>query len=177
MDFQSIFRAVGDRVTDWLARNGIEVHYEIHAGDMRIQGGVNRDGNHQRMENEDIGNPENGARTLVRLGAAIGSAVIVGTAVAAAGVVLAAPELLRRSTQGPDRGVAHSAGFLESRCAVVECLKDETETCTVCMESFKKGEELMILPCMHRYHKNCIMPWLQQSGLCSVCRYNVAIHD
>lgn len=177
MDFQWIFRAVGNRVTEWLARNGIEVHYEIQAGDLRIQGGMNRNRNLERMENEDIDNPENGARTLVRLGAAIGSAVIVGTAVAAAGVVLAAPELLRRSTQGPDGGVGHSANFLESRCAVVESLKDETDTCTVCMESFRKGETLMILPCMHRYHKNCIMPWLQQSGLCSVCRYNVAVHD
>jgi len=154
-------------VTDWLARNGIEVHYEIQAGDFRLQGGVHP----QRNENRNNGEtPEiNGARTLVRLGAALGSAVIVGTAVAAAGVMLAAPEIVTSASTSQTFPRAE----IESRCAVVEAVVDETETCPVCMEPFKKGEALMILPCMHRYHKPCIMPWLEQSGLCSICRYKV----
>ena len=112
MDFGSIFRSLGDRMTNWLARNGIEIHYDIRAGDMRFQGGPNR--NVPRRVNEPYEERQEpalheGTRTLLRLGAALGSAVIVGTAVAAAGVVLAAPDLMR-SSQGSNE--LHSSDLL-----------------------------------------------------------------
>merc|ERR1712129_190402 len=41
--------------------------------------------------------------------------------------------------------------------------------CTVCLESFRTGEELRVLPCFHRYHRSCIDEWLARSPACPIC--------
>jgi hypothetical protein len=33
--------------------------------------------------------------------------------------------------------------------------------CTVCMEDFKVDEKVRSLECLHCYHNDCIVPWLQ----------------
>jgi len=45
--------------------------------------------------------------------------------------------------------------------------------CSVCLEQFKQGEELRMLPCMHRYHRGCIDRWLAQSAACPVCKHEI----
>lgn len=45
----------------------------------------------------------------------------------------------------------------------------EEHVCTVCLEPFAEGVALMTLPCLHRFHCDCITPWLQQQGLDAVC--------
>lgn len=42
-------------------------------------------------------------------------------------------------------------------------------TCTVCLDSVKEGSEIMTMPCGHKYHKDCIIPWLRQQGQSSTC--------
>lgn len=156
-------QSAGDRLLNWMSQSGVEVRVEYHAGNVHYERVLTP----RERDNEEPAEPADGARTLIRLGAAIGSAVIVGTAVAAAGIMLAAPDLIGAEP------MPHNTDAIESRCGTTVCRGDEPDTCPVCMESYKKGELLMILPCMHKYHKGCIMPWLLQSGLCSVCRFNV----
>ena len=160
-------RSASDRLLDWISQSGVEVRVEYRTGDVHYQAVLTP---RQREENPAPAEPLDGARTLVRLGAAIGSAVIVGTAVAAAGIVLAAPDLIGLDSASNS---ANRRELIEARCGAAECNSDESETCPVCMESYRKGDSLMILPCMHKYHKACIVPWLEQSGACSVCRFNV----
>eukprot|EP00747_Dinoflagellata_sp_TGD_P166406 gnl/TRDRNA2_/TRDRNA2_189143_c0_seq1.p1 gnl/TRDRNA2_/TRDRNA2_189143_c0~~gnl/TRDRNA2_/TRDRNA2_189143_c0_seq1.p1 ORF type:complete len:290 (-),score=29.46 gnl/TRDRNA2_/TRDRNA2_189143_c0_seq1:2-871(-) len=45
--------------------------------------------------------------------------------------------------------------------------------CTVCVEAFQPGEVLRVLPCLHRYHTECIDRWLRRSSLCPVCKHDV----
>jgi E3 ubiquitin-protein ligase RNF115/126 len=51
------------------------------------------------------------------------------------------------------------------------------QDCAVCKDQFKLGtddpdEQVVItLPCKHPFHEPCIMPWLQSSGTCPVCRH------
>eukprot|EP00811_Abedinium_folium_P037012 NODE_9667_length_1407_cov_6.982812.p1 GENE.NODE_9667_length_1407_cov_6.982812~~NODE_9667_length_1407_cov_6.982812.p1 ORF type:complete len:309 (-),score=66.09 NODE_9667_length_1407_cov_6.982812:377-1303(-) len=49
----------------------------------------------------------------------------------------------------------------------------ELQHCTVCLEVFKPGDELRILPCLHRYHRSCIDIWLQTNPNCPVCKHNI----
>lgn len=46
--------------------------------------------------------------------------------------------------------------------------------CCVCLEQFRHGEELRMLPCMHRYHRACIDRWLARSPACPVCKYEIS---
>lgn len=46
----------------------------------------------------------------------------------------------------------------------------EQEECAVCLEKFMSGETLMSLPCNHRFHSGCLVPWLVNNSQCPCCR-------
>jgi len=48
--------------------------------------------------------------------------------------------------------------------------------CSVCWEDFKLQETVRKLPCLHLYHENCIVPWLELHGTCPICRKSL-IHE
>ncbi|KAF1812783.1 hypothetical protein P152DRAFT_396082, partial [Eremomyces bilateralis CBS 781.70] len=56
--------------------------------------------------------------------------------------------------------------------------KDEGIGCSICTEEFEKGEEVRVLPCDHKYHPQCIDPWLLNvSGTCPLCRVDLRAPD
>lgn len=47
-------------------------------------------------------------------------------------------------------------------------------TCIICLENYEPGEKLRLLPCQHRYHRDCIGQWLgNRRRLCPVCKHDV----
>lgn len=46
----------------------------------------------------------------------------------------------------------------------------DQEECAVCLEHFKSREDLSFLPCAHRFHSKCLLPWLQSNAHCPCCR-------
>ncbi|GAB4828189.1 hypothetical protein Ancab_035106 [Ancistrocladus abbreviatus] len=46
----------------------------------------------------------------------------------------------------------------------------EQEECAVCLEQFRVGENLVNLPCAHKFHSRCLVPWLENNSLCPCCR-------
>lgn len=49
--------------------------------------------------------------------------------------------------------------------------------CVVCLEAFRKGQTLRTIPCLHRFHKQCIDHWLQRKSTCPICLYEIRIED
>ncbi|KAF5776473.1 putative transcription factor C2H2 family [Helianthus annuus] len=49
----------------------------------------------------------------------------------------------------------------------------DQEECVVCLEKFKVGEKLDRLPCAHRFHSMCLLPWLEDHAHCPCCRMSV----
>lgn len=43
--------------------------------------------------------------------------------------------------------------------------KNNEKTCTICIEDFKKNENICILHCKHCYHCECIDDWINQKGI------------
>ncbi|XP_058067490.1 probable E3 ubiquitin-protein ligase RHY1A [Magnolia sinica] len=49
----------------------------------------------------------------------------------------------------------------------------EQDECVVCLERFNTGELLVHLPCAHRFHSRCLVPWLETNTHCPCCRTEI----
>lgn len=51
----------------------------------------------------------------------------------------------------------------------------DQEECAICLEGFRAGETLVHLPCAHRFHHGCLVPWLENNSHCPCCRTVVSV--
>jgi len=46
--------------------------------------------------------------------------------------------------------------------------------CSICTEDFETGQDQRVLPCNHKFHPECVDPWLLNvSGTCPLCRIDL----
>lgn len=51
---------------------------------------------------------------------------------------------------------------------------DDSPTCSICLEDYASSDELRVLPCGHRFHKNCVDRWLRStSSKCCLCMRSI----
>jgi len=55
-------------------------------------------------------------------------------------------------------------------------LKEKKETCAICFEELGQNE-IRILPCIHKFHKNCVDGWVKDKNTCPMCRKKVRQGD
>lgn len=63
--------------------------------------------------------------------------------------------------------------FVELEEIVIADPFDACETCSICLEELKEGDQLGSLPCGHKhFHKKCMESWITISGnnSCPICR-------
>lgn len=53
------------------------------------------------------------------------------------------------------------------------CDEAEETACVVCLDNMGIGDEIIVLPCFHRFHAGCIESWLKNSKLCPIDKVNV----
>lgn len=53
-------------------------------------------------------------------------------------------------------------------------VETEMRDCSICLESFRKGDILITLACTHSFHSSCLNPWLKACGDCPYCRRAIA---
>jgi hypothetical protein len=53
--------------------------------------------------------------------------------------------------------------------------KDKTQSCSVCLEKFKQGEDIIELHCdsKHIFHPDCIEDWARINRTCPLCRIDI----
>lgn len=70
-----------------------------------------------------------------------------------------------------------SESFIKNLPVVVQ-LDVESGDCAVCKDEMSIGSEAVLqLPCNHKYHGECIVPWLETRNTCPVCRYELPTDD
>lgn len=74
------------------------------------------------------------------------------------------------ATEGPDVVTTEAHAGTTGSTENVADTGDKTDqglACSVCVEDFEKGQDLRVLPCKHKFHPECIDPWLLNvSGTC-----------
>jgi hypothetical protein len=59
--------------------------------------------------------------------------------------------------------------------ALKELSETKAEACAVCWHEFSVKEELVTLPCLHTYHKECVDQWFcDEKLICPYCRKETA---
>ena len=58
-----------------------------------------------------------------------------------------------------------------AEAAAVQKNKDDDNVvrCPICLEDVVSGQVMRLLPCAHRFHRDCIDSWLQQKASCPIC--------
>ena len=50
--------------------------------------------------------------------------------------------------------------------------------CSICLEDFKKGDRVKILPCKHVFHERCAKGWIVNvRGVCPLCRQGIFVKE
>jgi E3 ubiquitin-protein ligase RNF115/126 len=49
--------------------------------------------------------------------------------------------------------------------------------CSVCLEDFEMGTEAKEMPCQHKFHSHCILPWLELHSSCPICRFQLPTEE
>ena len=53
--------------------------------------------------------------------------------------------------------------------------KKYNDLCIICQNNFKDREKVLIIPCKHVFHKDCIVPWLKNKKQCPFCKSDVVV--
>ncbi|KAI4366726.1 hypothetical protein MLD38_022567 [Melastoma candidum] len=54
---------------------------------------------------------------------------------------------------------------------------DGDGACAVCKNNVQVGERVKRLPCLHYFHEECIVPWLEIRNTCPLCRHELPTGD
>lgn len=49
--------------------------------------------------------------------------------------------------------------------------------CSICKDNYQLKETVITMPCSHKFHEDCILPWLKLHNSCPVCRYQTKTDD
>ena len=47
------------------------------------------------------------------------------------------------------------------------------DSCSVCLDEFKSGEVIRVLPCTHPFHRDCVDKWLYKKHTCPLCKFDI----
>ncbi|KRX02546.1 Thioredoxin-like fold [Pseudocohnilembus persalinus] len=48
--------------------------------------------------------------------------------------------------------------------------------CVICINEYISNDVIMSLPCFHNFHQHCIKEWLQNTGTCPICKFEIFKH-
>ncbi|RZB42851.1 E3 ubiquitin-protein ligase SDIR1 isoform B [Glycine soja] len=82
-------------------------------------------------------------------------------------------EMLLALDEGNHQHTGASANLINSLPQSTILTDNFTDACAICLEIPVQGETIRHLPCLHKFHKDCIDPWLQRKASCPVCKSSI----
>ena len=63
-----------------------------------------------------------------------------------------------------------NAGSASQQAAEVDASERQ---CTICMTDYSDNEEMLTLPCFHKFHAGCVETWFKSQNWCPICRTKI----
>lgn len=79
---------------------------------------------------------------------------------------------LDNSLNQESRNAINSKIISEIKKNTVKLENIKEPTCSICLEDFDSGKEIICLDCKHIYHTECIIQWINKDASCPLCRSN-----
>uniref|UniRef100_UPI0005CB0C1F uncharacterized protein LOC101302145 n=1 Tax=Fragaria vesca subsp. vesca TaxID=101020 RepID=UPI0005CB0C1F len=93
--------------------------------------------------------------------------------------------IVRFTRQVAPKGfTSYIKGLEEVRVHSLEEASTENTPCAICTEDLDPfrgeidnddDEQIIRLPCLHLYHRDCIVPWLKRCLVCPLCRHSMSL--
>lgn len=61
--------------------------------------------------------------------------------------------------------------YVEKTCT--SNMKLNHTECSICLSKFCNGEKIIVLPCKHTFHRDCVSKWIDTHDECPYCRYKL----
>ena len=61
----------------------------------------------------------------------------------------------------------------EFTAANLENFSEENKSCSICQCNYEVKEKYIILPCLHRFHSECVSTWFERKSTCPICKRRV----
>lgn len=89
--------------------------------------------------------------------------------------------LLRDFAMWEELGHGHKLPPCASKASILNLQEKEIavsgEQCPVCLKEYTVGETVKVMPCKHSFHSSCILPWLERTNSCPLCRHELPTDD
>ncbi|CAL9177300.1 unnamed protein product [Musa hybrid cultivar] len=83
--------------------------------------------------------------------------------------------------QRPEETDPNRHGTPPAQKAAVEAMPtvkiEESLSCLVCLEDLEISAEAREMPCKHKFHAGCILPWLELHSSCPICRFQMPTEE
>lgn len=56
---------------------------------------------------------------------------------------------------------------------IVKSHQIKDEDCPICLDGYNSQSQIILLPCLHPFHDNCIKEWLSKNVTCPICRKDI----
>ncbi|KAM1072254.1 hypothetical protein ACFX13_017807 [Malus domestica] len=81
---------------------------------------------------------------------------------------------LQKEVYGAKKSSSSTSGSKKFSWSKLSWKSSDQDECAVCLERFSPGETLVHLPCAHRFHSGCMVPWLHSNAHCPCCRMEIS---
>ena len=62
----------------------------------------------------------------------------------------------------------------ETELKNVSKIESSLQKCLICLEKFEENDKVIILPCLHFFHSNCIKKWINVKNFCPIDKYVIS---
>jgi hypothetical protein len=63
--------------------------------------------------------------------------------------------------------------FCEVKIKNISKLEESNKKCAICLEKFNSKVKVIILPCIHIFHRSCINNWMKKQKNCPICKFEL----